>query len=104
MFPIHIQKIISTYQILGIIPLDKFLHFIVGMIVTLALKYTKFSFKTTFIIIFGLCVLKEIIDYGTLQSSILESIADTVVTFIYPLMLLGIEWLKRKYNETEEMK
>lgn len=101
MFPNHIQKIISTYQIMGFLPLDKFLHFLVGLIITIALRYSKFSFKTIFFVILVMCIVKEIVDYGTIQSSVAESIADTVVSFLYPLLLWGAVWLKRKWAEEE---
>lgn len=104
MFPNHIQQIIATYKILGFLPLDKFLHFIVGLIVTAALRYTKFSFKTIFFVILGLCIVKEIIDIQRLNSSFLESLADTLVTYIYPVLLWGAVWMKRKLSEEETVK
>jgi hypothetical protein len=87
MFPPEIQKIISTYQIFGFIPLDKVLHVLVGMIITIVLRTFKLRMGLVFTIVFLLAVAKEINDTFVLNNTMEEHILDILVSIAYPLIL-----------------
>jgi hypothetical protein len=87
MFPPEIQKIISTYQIFGFIPLDKVLHVLVGMIITIVLRTFKIRMGLVFTIVFLLAVAKEINDTFVLNNTMEEHILDILVSIAYPLIL-----------------
>lgn len=95
MFPKEIQYVISNYQIFGVIPLDKTLHFLVGAIITVVLRWRKVSIQNTFIILAFIEITKEIIDSKTLQSSIHEEVMDFIATFIYPAILYCVIAFKK---------
>jgi hypothetical protein len=103
MFPKHVQHFISNYQILGIIPLDKVLHVVIGAIITICLRAFKFRLRYVGLVLGGLCVVKEVIDLNTLNSSVIESIMDTLATFVYPVLLAGAMWLKARTNRENEV-
>lgn len=90
MFSPEIQHIISNYQILGVIPLDKALHFIVGAVLTIILRWMRVSMRTVFIVIGVIAVGKEVNDYFVLNNSYGEQILDIGVTFIYPMLIWGV--------------
>lgn len=95
-FPPHVQKFISTYQILGVVPLDKTLHFLVGAVVTIVGLKLKLSFAKTMLILLVLAVIKETIDLNTLTNTSLEVTLDVLVTFLYPGILFVVRMLKEK--------
>lgn len=101
MFPRDIQFIISNYLILDFIPLDKFLHFIVGIIITLLVRMAGFRIRYSFLLILITCVVKEVIDIKTLDSKLSESILDTVVTFFYPVLVLSVKKIKEKAQASQ---
>ncbi len=94
MFPPEIQKVISTYLVFGFIPMDKLLHFIVGAILAVGLRLSGRTFKTMFIVIGVIAVIKEVIDSFTMNSFLREHSLDILVTFIYPTLMYGIHRLK----------
>jgi hypothetical protein len=94
MFPPEIQRIISTYLILGVIPLDKVLHLVVGAAAAIALRGAGRSFRTVFLLTAGLALGKEAIDAFTLNSSLAEQGLDVAVTLAYPTLMYGIHRLK----------
>ncbi len=100
MFPAKVQFLISNYLIFGLIPLDRTLHFVVGMIISIIMREKKQSFKKIFIVIGVLELIKEVIDIRTLNHKFTDTIWDAAVTFAYPLILIGTmqlkEWLKGK--------
>lgn len=94
MFPPEIQKIISSYLILGFLPLDKFLHFMVGVIVTILLRLFKIRMSIVFSATLILALGKECIDFYVLNNTFWEQFLDIGVTLIYPLLLWGVIKIK----------
>lgn len=97
-FPNAVQTVISTYKIGGIIPLDKTLHFTVGMLVTIILRIKKIHIKKIFIFLASIEFIKEIHDSFTLNSSFFEEFLDMFWTLAYPLLLLIVIKSKKKLN------
>ena len=96
LFPMAVQNIISTYQILGFIPLDKALHFLIGLIITIIMRWRKVRFRYVFLVIVSLEVFKEIHDSYVLGSTWLEHELDFIATLAYPSLLLITVWIKKK--------
>src|SRR3989338_3376180 len=96
MFPRDIQKFISAYQIFGLIPLDKTLHFFIGMLITILMRLCNQNMKRVLGVLLVIVITKEIIDLNTLQSSILETFWDALVTFIYPVIILIVIEIKKR--------
>ncbi len=94
MFPPEVQQIISNYLVFGFLPLDKLLHFLVGAILAAGLRLSGRTFRTTFILIGVIAVVKEVIDSFTLNSVLEEHCLDIIVTLIYPTVMYGIHRLK----------
>ena len=96
MFPRDIQKFISAYQIFGLIPLDKTLHLFIGMLITILMRLFNQNMKRVLGVLLVIVITKEIIDLNTLQSSILETFWDALVTFIYPVIILIVIEIKKR--------
>ncbi|HXH73682.1 MAG TPA: hypothetical protein VNJ08_01860 [Bacteriovoracaceae bacterium] len=90
------QKFISNYMVMGLVPLDKVLHFLVGLIITLVMRFLSFKMKYVFLLLAALEIIKEFNDYAVLNSSRLEQVYDIVATFLYPLILLGVLRFKER--------
>lgn len=95
MFPPEIQYVISNYQVFGLLPLDKILHFFIGAIITVALRILGINPTWTLIIVAIVAMIKEAIDSYTLNNSTTEHIVDILVSVLYPALLLGVSHLKR---------
>lgn len=102
-FPTQIQSIISSYKILGFVPLDKTLHFIVGMIITIIMRKFKVRMLFIFLILAAVELFKEFNDYYVLNSTLAEQIIDALATFIYPIMIMIIIKLKAR-NDKDQSK
>ncbi|GEM_PF-6611121 len=87
MFPAHIQYFMSTYLVFGIFPLDKVLHLLVGMFITIVMRLFKFRMRMIFLIIAVVALIKEAIDSRIMTNTIEENILDAIATFSYPLLL-----------------
>ncbi len=96
MFPKSIQNVISNYQILGWIPLDKVLHFIVGMALTLFLIRFKLRLIYILVSILALALIKEYIDSFAYTSHWLEHSLDALTSITYPVILYVIRYIRRK--------
>lgn len=96
-FPGSVQKIISTYKILGLVPLDKTLHVLIGAIVTIILRYRHISIVKILITLSVLELIKEFHDSFVLNASIVEESVDFICTLSYPLLLLFVIKVKNKY-------
>lgn len=101
MFPQNVQKIISSYQILGIIPLDKVLHFIVGMILTIVMRKMNFRFRWVFGILVMLEAVKEFIDSYAYSSTLEEHLLDALATLSYPTIILIVIYIKKKTSQVD---
>lgn len=99
MFPPEIQRIISTYQIFGFIPLDKVLHVLVGMFVTVVLRLFKIRMVRVLFIVLLLAVGKELNDTYVLNNTMEEHILDILVSIAYPLILWAAVTLKERTQE-----
>ena len=90
---------ISQTKIWGVIPLDIILHSLVGIAVTLViLKKKKKGHFLALIIVSLLAILKEIYDSGTMTATLLEAIKDILVTILFPLLLIGVSYFKKKID------
>lgn len=98
-FPKAVQTIISNYKIAGFIPLDKVLHFLVGMLVTIILRTKKVKISRIMILLITLEVIKEVHDSYTLNSSLLEEFLDFFCTLSYPLLLFIVIKSKQKLQK-----
>lgn len=98
MFPAHIQKIISSYYVLGFLPLDKVLHFAVGVLITLLLRWRNIRMPVIFSATIALAIAKEVIDSFVLNNSLSEHVIDILVTIIYPTMVWGILVIQQKHH------
>ncbi len=62
--------------------------------------------RAIFMTITILCLIKEIIDYPTLNSKLMEGIVDCLFSFIYPVLILIVIWgkerLQKKIQESEQ--
>lgn len=94
MFPAHVQKFISSYYVFGLLPLDKVLHFIVGVFVTIVLRKWGASMRRTVTVLLLFALLKELIDSFTLNNSFFEHCIDVFATMIYPMLVWLIIMLK----------
>jgi hypothetical protein len=94
-FDKSIQHFISHYKIIGLIPLDKFLHFTIGMLVTILLRFLGIRIRWVFVFLITLETLKEINDSFVLNSTWGEHLADFIVTLIFPLLLLIVIKIKK---------
>lgn len=52
--------------------------------------------RTVFLVLTGLCLVKEVNDFFVLNNSLVEQLLDTLATFAYPLVLLLVVKLKAK--------
>lgn len=98
MFPRHIQYLISNYNIFGFIPLDKTLHFVIGTLITIILRLFKIRMRFIFLFIIVIELIKEFIDYKTLNSTLSEQIIDALITLTYPIILILVIKLKENLN------
>ena len=94
LFSPEVQQFISKYHILGFIPLDKTLHFLIGALITIIMRWGRVKMRFIFLVLLILGIAKEINDYGVLNHSWGEQFLDVGVSFIYPLVLLGIIKIK----------
>lgn len=95
MFPAKIQYLISNYQVFGVLPLDKILHFFIGAILTVGLRLMGVKPSWTLFFVTMIAVVKEVIDSYTINNSNLEHFVDILVSILYPLLLLGVARLKQ---------
>ena len=95
LFPKDIQKVISTYKIFDFIPLDKTLHVIVGMIVTISMRSFGLKMRWIFLCLVILEIIKESIDNTAMTATTEEHLLDVLATVIYPLILLIVIAVKK---------
>jgi len=88
---------ISSTDILGVIPLDLTLHFIIGAIITIICLKKKLKLSTVFILLFIIASLKEINDYFFhWKADWTEYAGDFVVTFGYLFLVYLYRKLKKR--------
>lgn len=92
----NLLRFISSYNILGFIPLDKLLHVIFGLIFTISLLRRKISLTKVFLWLAILEGVKEFYDSFVLNSKLIEHVLDFIATFTYPVMILIVRLIKRK--------
>jgi hypothetical protein len=80
---------------LGVIPLDKLLHFLVGAIVAIGLRLSGRSVGSVLSVVAMLAIAKEVNDSFTLNNSIVENGLDIIVTLAYPILIYGIHRIKK---------
>lgn len=86
---------ISTGTIFGIIPLDLFLHFLIGGIITIFCLVKKVGHFYTFLALVSIAGLKEANDYFFHHYSNWEEYAtDFCITFLYLGLSLAIKKFK----------
>lgn len=90
-----IFRTISNTKILGILPLDLILHFIVGALLTIIGQIRKINLKWTILIILILSLIKEYLDSSTMTSSVSESLKDIATTMIYPILIFIVVKIKK---------
>lgn len=90
---------ISEIKILGILPLDSLLHFIVGIVFIALLRKFKISLGKATIFLLVIALSKEFFDSFTLTSSIREAILDISATMIYPSLVYLIRFIKADTND-----
>lgn len=85
-------------MIFGVIPLDKVLHFLIGMLITIVLRWRKVSINKILLLIFILELIKETHDSFVLNNTMEEHILDALVTFLYPALIWVIIKIKSSAN------
>jgi Na+-translocating ferredoxin:NAD+ oxidoreductase RnfA subunit len=94
----NILGYISKAVLWGWLPLDILAHAVVSYILFLLAYKLKFSYVKTLIFIFVLALIKEFHDSFVLQSTMQEHYKDLIVTMIIPVILFGINFLKKRSN------
>ena len=85
------MQFISNYKLAGVIPLDIFLHVVVGYIIYYTLlKFFKKNHILSFIILFCIELIKEIFDSFSLTNQIIENVTDFIATMLIPTILVVI--------------
>lgn len=92
----QVFRFISSYMIAGILPLDKLLHFLFGLIITVILLKKKYTLKSVFILLLILELSKEYYDSYVMTNTLVENILDFLTTFIYPVII----YLVRKFKSS----
>lgn len=90
---------ISETKLLGILPLDGVLHFLIGMALTIVLLRLKINFKVTTLIVFMIQICKEIYDSQVMTATLQEHLIDTIFTMIYPSAIFIIRFIKSKIED-----
>ena len=98
LFPRPIQDVISNYKILGIFPLDKILHVVAGMIITIVMRSFGLRMRWVILCLVILEIIKESIDSTVYTATGSEHAMDILATFAYPLLLFVIIQIKKKIN------
>ena len=96
LFPPHVQKFISGYRIFGVLPLDKTLHFVIGMGLTILLKKLGMRLRYVFLTVLVIEILKEISDKDVIGNTPEEHAWDILATMLYPLLLIAV-WVVKKW-------
>ncbi len=94
MFPREVQKIISSYQIFGVIPLDKTLHFALGLVVTLVGVRLGVRLRWIFLALLVAGAVKEYFDTFVYTSHWVEHGLDILAGLSYVVLLGGVRWLR----------
>lgn len=96
---------ISTGYIFDIIPLDLFLHCIIGGIITIYSLMKGLNHWTIFLILLAIAGLKEVNDYSFHQfAGWKEYIEDFVVTFTYFLLSFFVKRTKAYVSRPSKYK
>jgi len=91
---------LSSYYILGALPADTFVHFLVGAIVSVTLlKKTKLSFGKVAMVVCILALGKELYDQGVMTNTLEENIKDFSATVFYPVILYLIRFFLKNNEE-----
>lgn len=97
----EILRFISSYRIVGIIPLDLLLHFLVGMIWTIVGLRKDYSFKFVCIGLIIIALLKELYDYNFVYiTHWSEYVSDFLVTLVYIAILFFTRKLKTNLDKS----
>ena len=94
-----LMRDISQTRLLGYIPLDIFLHFLLGYIIFITLRKLTKNDVAAFLILMTLEIFKEIVDSFSLTNKVTENITDFIATMILPVILILI-----KKNKTKKVK
>ena len=94
MFPREVQQIISSYQIFGLVPLDKTLHFLVGAAVTVVAARLGLRLRWVFLLLLVLGGVKEYLDSFAYTSHWREHTLDILAGLAYVIVLAGVRWLR----------
>ena len=97
----EILKFISSHKIVGIIPLDLLLHFLVGMVWTIVGLKQRYSFKLVCLGLIAIALLKELYDYNFVYiTHWSEYVSDFLVTLVYIVILFFTRKLKTNLDKT----
>lgn len=94
---------ISTTKLDGFIPLDKVVHFLVGLVWTVYGLKKGYSFRKVFVGLLVIAILKEIHDYLITISPFdpIENFLDISITLLYVAVLYFVRKAKRKLDSAE---
>ena len=91
-----IFQFISEYNLFDLIPLDLFLHCMIGAILTYLGLHFNFKLSKIFIMLLVIAILKELNDFlFHLTTNPTEYLIDILVTFIYISIIYLIRKLKK---------
>jgi hypothetical protein len=90
------QHIVSNYQVLGVIPLDKLLHVLVGILLTLVVRRLGKGLRAATLLVAGVALAKEVNDFFVLNSSLGEQLLDILATVAYPLLVWSVASIRRR--------
>jgi hypothetical protein len=96
-----VLQFISTYKIVGIIPLDLVAHFLVGMVWTIIGLKKDLSFKVVCTGLFLIALLKEVYDYSFVYvTHWTEYASDFAITLLYIVVLFFVRKLKKNLDKS----
>ncbi len=96
----HFSKFVNNTKIGDTMDLDMFLHFTIGMVITIYMLKKQKSWTLVFITVFSIGLIKEIHDYIlVIGATISEAISDQIATIIYPLLVYIARFIKKKLED-----
>lgn len=106
--PFHreIQNIlapISSYRILGFIPLGMVLHIGISAVITIILLKRGMKFRNVCIVVFGIGLSKEILDTFVLNNTMKKHILDMCYDMTYPAFLFIREKLRLAIRKRKQI-
>lgn len=99
----ELMRFISAYKIMGIIPADLLIHFVLGLVITVIGLKRKMPLWKVFVLLVFIALLKELNDYYFHTfAGWREYIEDFLFTILYIFVLFVVRQFKNRHKNHEK--